>query len=321
MSRRVLVAVSVDTEEDNWAPTSSGLTVENIRAVPRLRELCGSLGLRPTFFTTFAVASTPWALDTVRTAAAALSGEVGAHLHPWNTPPLDGAGTMLNNYPQAVQEAKLRALTERFLAGPDGAVPRVFRAGRFGLGPATVRALLACGYEVDSSVTPFFTWENYDHGPTFVGAPLHAYRVDGSSDVRIPVAAGGVVEVPLSSGYTRFSPPHWPAVARGLGRPSSRRMHLAGIGARLGIIRRVILSPETNSVRQMVALARRLVEFGVPHLHLFFHSSSLVPGLSPFCRSGADVDRLLSRVCDFVERVAALAEVRPARVTEVADAA
>jgi hypothetical protein len=312
--------VSIDTEEDDWMPTRTGLGVENIRAVTRLATACRPLGLRPTFFTTFAVASTPWALDAVRTAAAALGGEVGAHLHPWNTPPLDGSGTMLNNYPQALQEAKLRALTDHFLAGPDGARPRAFRAGRFGLGAATVRALLACGYSVDSSVTPFFSWEKYDHGPTFVGAPLTAYRLDGSGDVRVPVAGGGVVEVPLSSGYTRFSPERWLAVARELDRPASRRIHLAGLGARLGIVRRVIMSPETNSVRQMVALARRLIDFGLPHLHLFFHSSSLQPGLSPFTRSAADVDRLLGRVCGFVDAVGGLADLRPARVTEVADA-
>jgi hypothetical protein len=93
------------------------------------------------------------------------------------------------------------------------------------------------------------------------------------------------------------------------------------VAARLGIIQRVILSPETNSVSQMLALARRLLEFGVPHLHLFFHSSSLVPGLSPFTRSRGDVDRLLGRMRAFVERLSAIAEVSPARVTEAADGA
>jgi hypothetical protein len=228
---------------------------------------------------------------------------------------------MLNKYPQDVQEAKLRVLTECFLAGPDGAHPAAFRAGRFGLGPATVRALLACGYGVDSSVTPYFSWESYDDGPTFVGAPLSAYRLDGSGDVCVPVRDGGVVEVPLSSGYTRFSPPRWATLAHRLNSPAGRRIHLGGVAARLGIIQRVILSPETNSVSQMLALARRLLEFGVPHLHLFFHSSSLVPGLSPFTRSRGDVDRLLGRMRAFVERLSAIAEVSPARVTEAADGA
>jgi hypothetical protein len=201
----------------------------------------------------------------------------------------------------------------------NGSRPHVFRAGRFGLGPATVRALLACGYRVDSSVTPFFNWEAFDRGPNFVGAPLGVYRLDGNRDVRTPAPDGGIVEVPLSAGYTRFSPSHWLTLARELERPGSRRVHLAGLGARLGIVRRVILSPETNSVRHMSALARRLVQFGVPFLHLFFHSTSLRPGLSPFTRSAADVGRLLDRVAVFLDRLSRHVEIRPARVSEIAE--
>jgi hypothetical protein len=323
MTPRVLFAVSIDTEEDNWHPTREGLTVENIRDLGRLVETGRGLGIKPTFFATYAVVSRPWAFDAVRAAADALGGEVGAHLHPWNTPPHDGddhtAGTMLSNFAPACQEAKLRALTEQFAAGMNGDRPWVFRAGRFGLGRETVRVLLANGYRVDSSVTPFFSWEGCDRGPSFVGAPLGVYQLDGSGDVRTPVPGGELTEVPLSAGYTRFSPSKWLTLARKLERPGSRRVRLAGLGARLGIVRRVILSPETNSVRQMAALARRLMQFGVPFLHLFFHSTSLRPGLSPFTRSAADVGRMLDRLSALVDRLAGEVDLQPARVTEVAD--
>lgn len=324
MTGNLLLAVSIDTEEDNWMPTRQGMTVENVKALSRLVRAIGPLGLRPTFFTTHAVCRVPAALAAVREAAGQLGGEVGAHLHPWNTPPLDGPtvvhDTMLNNYPRAWQEAKLRALTEQFAEGAGGWRPRVFRAGRFGLGPETVQALLACGYVVDSSVTPYFSWAEYDHGPDFVGAPLGVYRLDGRGDVRTPVADGELIEVPLSAGYTRFAPERWPRVAEDLNRPLSRRVHLAGLGARLGIVRRVILSPEAHSLRQMTALARRLVAAGHPFLHLFFHSSSLRPGLSPFTRTDADVGRLLDRVARFVDWLARRVEPRPVPVSAVAEA-
>ena len=323
MTPEIRLAASIDTEEDNWVPTREGLTVENIRELPRLVEAVEPLGLRPTFFATYAVASRPWALDMVRQAAAMLGGEVGAHLHPWNTPPLEGGpavhDTMLNNYAAALQEAKLRVLTERF-AGSGGERPYVFRAGRFGLGAETVRALLACGYRVDSSVTPFFTWEAFDGGPNYVGAPVHVYRLDGTGSVCRPVPHGGIIEVPISAGYTRFSPASWARLTQDLARPASRRIHLAGLGARLGIVRRVIMSPETNSVRQMMGLARRLLEAEVPFLHLIFHSSSLRPGLSPFTKSATDVRRLLDRITEFAERLARLCTVRPAPVSEIAEA-
>jgi hypothetical protein len=49
-------------------------------------------------------------------------------------------------------------------------------------------------------------------------------------------------------------------------------------------VRRVILSPEGESLDAMLQLAERLLEQGERFLHLFWHSPSLVPGLSPFVR-------------------------------------
>jgi hypothetical protein len=320
MRRPVLLAVSVDTEEDNWEPVRVGLTVENVRRLPRLASVLAPLGLKPTFFVTHGVACTPWALETVRQVAAELGGEVGAHLHPWNTPPFDDRtpanDTMLNNYPRACQVAKLEVLTRRLSQGL-GARPTVFRAGRFGLGPETVSALLECEYRVDSSVTPFFSWRRYDNGPDFVGAPVHVYRLDGADDVRQP-ARDGIIEVPISAGYTRLAASHWFQLARLFARRGSRRVHLAGIGARLGLVRRVILSPETNSVRDLLLLSRRLLEHEVEHLHLFFHSSSLTPGLTPFARDERGVQAIYRSIVAFVERLRDLADVTTATISEVA---
>src|SRR5439155_12482078 len=104
--------------------------------------------------------------------------EIAAHLHPWNTPPLDEAfaprNSMLKNLPPQLQQAKLESLTAK-LEEAFGAPPSAFRAGRYGLGPETVTALIRRGYRVDSSVTPWVSWQQDDEGPTFVGAPLETY--------------------------------------------------------------------------------------------------------------------------------------------------
>ena len=49
----VLVVVSVDTEEDNWVPARTGITLDNIKALPRLSRFFGALDVRATFFTTY----------------------------------------------------------------------------------------------------------------------------------------------------------------------------------------------------------------------------------------------------------------------------
>src|SRR5205807_6135756 len=205
----------------------NGLSVENIRELPRFATFCSRRGIRVTLFVTHQVATRPWAASIIRDMADAGIAEIGAHLHPWNTPPFDRPDpphpTMLNNYSARDQEAKIECLTQAIVDNI-GVRPTAFRAGRFGLGASTVKALAATGYRVDSSVTPFISWEVFDNGPSFVGAPLDVYRV-GSGDVRIPDPTGSLIEVPLSVGYTRFSAGNWRRITQLFGTTSARVTH------------------------------------------------------------------------------------------------
>jgi len=132
MTEPTFLIVSIDTEEDNWQPRRERVTVENIRELPRLDALFQGLGVRATYFTTYQVAIRTWAAAILRDLHAG-GAELGAHLHPWNTPPLDDAfvprNTMLKNLPAALQLAKLERLTAT-LREAFGARPLAFRAGR-----------------------------------------------------------------------------------------------------------------------------------------------------------------------------------------------
>src|SRR3989442_8495014 len=134
----VTLIVSIDAEEDNWAPARTGITVENIRELPRLDRWFERLGVRATYFTSFQVAIQPWAAGILQDIVSRGHAEVGAHLHPWNTPPLEEAfiprNTMAGNLPQGLQAAKIRSLTEALVAGV-GRRAVAFRAGRPPLPP------------------------------------------------------------------------------------------------------------------------------------------------------------------------------------------
>lgn len=315
------LSISIDTEEDNWIPSLEGITVRNIREIPRLAELFATLGVRATYFVTYQVASTPESASVIRDLASDGSVEIGAHLHPWNTPPscgLEPRISMLRDYPIEFQRKKL----ERLLAEFDTSIgirPTSFRAGRFGVGRSVIEALVENGIYVDSSVTPLISWEG-DGGPSFLDAPTRMYRLDGRGDVPTPSDTGPVVEVPVTVGFTRFDPATWPRLARLLAAARGRGVRLFGLASRLGLFRRVILSPETHTVDDMLQISRRLVEAGEPYLHLYFHSSSLVPGLSQFVRTEEDRVRLYDTVKGFVEGLREFADVRPCTVTEAAEA-
>src|SRR5437588_2267249 len=320
MSPPILLIVSVDTEEDNWQPCREGVTIENIRELPRLDALFQRLGVRATYFTTYQVAIRKWAAATLRQLHAG-GAEIGAHLHPWNTPPLDEPflprNSMLKNLPPSLQLAKLERLTDT-LRDVIGLQPFAFRAGRYGLGRETVPALIRCGYRVDSSVTPFVSWEACDDGPTFVGAPLDTYRLGGATDVRTPEPGGALIELPMSIGYSRLPFGVWGRIYRMLTARPLRALHLLGIASRLGLITRILLSPETHSVADMLTLSRRLIEVGCRHLHLFFHSPSLRPGLSPFVADAPGVERFYRTIASYVENLSRLASVTFVTVSEAA---
>ena len=321
MAERVLVIVSIDTEEDNWHRSRHEVTCENIRELEYQARVFERLGARPTYFTTYQVAMDPAAAGVLREVGR--QGEIAAHLHPWNTPPLTEAfvprNSMLKNLPAALQFSKLRTLTLA-LTGAFDARPRAFRAGRYGLGSDSVGALRKCGYEVDSSVMPFVSWEDVDDGPSFIGAPLDAYRLAPDRAVTQPAAGGKIVQVPLSCGFNRGPFPIWGRVRRALDVPALRPLRLAGIAARSGLCKRIVLSPELANASEMLTLSRRVLERGVRHLHLTWHSPSLVPGLGPFTKTQADVRSLYATVERYLARLSRLPSPTFVTVSEAAAA-
>ena len=320
----VLFTVSIDTEEDNWIPARHGIRVENSRQLPRVNAFLERLGLRPTYFVTHAVVADSNASLIIRELHDSQFVEIGAHLHPWNTPPMDEPfvprNTMLLNITESLQRAKLEQLTRSFQTSLDGWRPRAFRAGRWGLGSSTLNALIDCGYTVDSSVTPQTTWSEYDDGPSHVGAPIYPYSLGRDSDVRCPTE-GPLIEVPVSFGFNRAPQARWGRVYRALKSAPARALLLDQLVSWAGFLRHITLSPETDSVDDMLAFTRALLAEGVPHLHLYFHSPSLSPGLAPYVRTAQDLDRFYGAIEEYVQRVAGIIRLRPATVSEVASLA
>ena len=91
---------------------------------------------------------------------------------------------------------------------------------------------------------------------------------------------------------------------------------MPGILARLGVVKLTMLSPEFESVRDLLALSRGALDGGVRHLHLSFHSVVLRPGLSPWTTSAAGVDRVFATIAGYLEGLSKMASVRFATVTE-----
>jgi hypothetical protein len=143
------------------------------------------------------------------------------------------------------------------------------------------------GYEVDTSVWPFEDLRRFA-GPNYANSTARPMWV--GPDFRL-------LELPVTRGFVgllrRSAPSFFPYLANAIG----ERLRLGGIARRLGLAELVTLSPEGGTHAERVALTRALLDQGQRIFTFSYHSSSLVPGNTPFVRSQADLDRFL-RDCE-----------------------
>jgi hypothetical protein len=323
MSRRpVSVVVTIDTEEDNWFPARDGITVENVRGIPRLQAIFDRHGIRPTYLTTYQVMVRPWAAALLAEIHHSGRGELGTHLHPWNTPPLlehfSPENTSLRKLPADLQRAKLETVTAA-IRSATGIQPTAFRAGRWSVSPTVIRTIAEAGYRTDSSVLPYVFWPTVGDGPSFHRVPVAPYCLDGQGDVETHVPHGPVVEVLPTVGFTRWPWTRCGPLLQLLRSKPLRPFHLPGVLARVGALDCIPLSPEATSLEMMRRVTSVAVRNGIDTLNLFFHSGALMPGKSPFVNSTEQLEEFLQRIDSFFTYLAAETPIQPLTLSELGE--
>lgn len=269
--------VFVDTEEEfDWSKplARENRSVSTVAALPAAQAQFAAAGVPLALMVDHPIATDPRAIDLI---GPLLTGgtAVGTQLHPWVNPPFDEALTpgnsFVGNLPRALEEAKLVALTEAITTA-FGTRPMAYRAGRYGLGPASFDLLAAHGYRLDSSMRPGFDYA-LEGGPDFSALGNHAFRV------------GGIVELPLTTVFTGAARVGGMPLYRSAGRIPKGRAVLA----RSGLLQRIPLTPEGIPVREALEAVRVAIGEGVRVLSFAFHSPSLVPGHTPYVKDQADL--------------------------------
>ncbi|MBP0496112.1 glycosyltransferase [Pararoseomonas indoligenes] len=214
--------------------------------------------------------------------------DLGAQLHPWVTPPfteaVGEANSFAGNLPATVELEKARCLTGA-LEDAFGIAPRIYRTGRFGVGPRTADVLKQLGYVADSSVSPCWPTAAQRHDPSAWANPPGPYWVDRERTL---------MEIPVSAALVGRLASHGGRVAPFLFRPGADRLRLAGAAARLGLMERIRLSPEGMTVEEAKRLTRAMLAQGHRVFVLTYHSPSLEPGNTPYVRTAAQRDRFLA---------------------------
>jgi hypothetical protein len=281
--RRFLI--TIDTEGDNLWASPREVTTRNAVFLPRFQALCEAHGLKPTYLTDYHMARCPAFQEFGRDLQRRQVGEIGMHLHAWDTPPLEPLTAddlthqpYLMEYPAHLMRAKVVAMTE-LLEATFGRKMVSHRAGRWGFNERYARILVENGYRVDCSVTPHKSWTGQMGAPTgaggsdYNGFPDRAYFMD-LNNIAQP-GASLLLEVPL----TVMRP--WQRLAQSL-----HRWTAPGPRALRAMVNRLYppilqLRPSGANRAAMLAIVARARHEDRGYLEFMLHSSELMPGGSP----------------------------------------
>ena len=296
---RPLLHVVVDTEEEfDWsAPFArSNTAVSGINGLHLGHTLFRRHGIVPAYLLDYPVVTDRRAVEALGPWLAEGSCLVGAQLHTWVTPPFEEVVCPFNSYasnlPAELERRKLQvltgAITERF-----GVRPLIYKAGRYGLDVRREQTLRELGYLVDTSVMPYRSYAGLGGGPDFFGFPDQPFWLNPDR---------GFLYLP--STHSVFGPLRPVFGGRGatlIYRGMGLRLRLPGLLARTGLLERISLTPEGVSLDDMCRLTFRLHAAGHRVFALSLHSSSFVPGGSPYTRSAEDLRQMLERIERFLD--------------------
>lgn len=273
--RRFLVTVDVEEEFDWSVPLDRRhRSTRAMRAFGPAHRRFAAAGVGLACMVDYPVAVDPASVAILSEVLADGRSEMGAQLHAWVTPPhdevVDPVNSHAGNLPRALEAAKLDRLTDA-IAAAFGVRPRIFRSGRYGLGPATLSLLAERSYRIDSSMRAL-----HDYG---AGGGMDFSRIDAHGFRR-----DGMVELPLTSVYTGMLRRRGADLYAGAGRVP----HGRGVLARMGLLSRVPLTPEGVGICDALAAIDQAVADDIPLLTFSFHSPTLEPGHTPYVRDAKD---------------------------------
>lgn len=298
-STRPVLTIVVDTEEEfDWSKPFDrrNVSVTAIAAQPLAHErVFDKHGVVPTYVIDWPVATTPSAIAVLKPLLDEGRCDIGTHLHPWVSPPHEEDVNAFNSYagnlPRELEFEKLRQLTEAITAN-FGRAPKVFKAGRYGVGPNTAEIIAQLGYAIDASVVPY-TDMSADGGPSFAahGTSMYWFSAKGRR----------MMEQPATAAYGGWLHHQGPWLHKLLMTRTARRMRLPGIASKTGMLERVKITPEGYTLDELKRATRCLMRGGERYVGLTYHSPSLQPGHTPYVRDAHDLDQFLGTLDGYIE--------------------
>lgn len=317
----VYLLISIDVEEDDWGDyhRREDCNLSNIRELKNLQKLFERYVIKPTYLINYPVAKDEVSIEFFKTLLKEGLAEIGAHIHPWNNPPFEEEikkyNSMVTNLPFDLKKRKIIALTD-MIEQKLSIRPKSFRGGRFCFNDMILSILTELDYLVDCSVTPFVNWKKDYGGINYRGYPYYPYKIKIVKEINNHHEEGAFMEVPVTIGFNRLPFKLYDYIYNFLGAKILRIFRLRGLAHRIGLLKRIWLNPEMSSFDEMKQLSNTFIKMGIPVLNMAFHSTSLVPGLTPFVRTAKDREEFFMRLELFFEWLYSNYDTKSVTLTE-----
>ncbi|HEK0383706.1 TPA: polysaccharide deacetylase family protein [Proteus mirabilis] len=282
--------ITLDTEGDNLWENEHNITTQNTHFLPRFQQLCERFQFKPVWLTNYEMAIDEAYIEFAQDVIARNTGEIGMHLHAWNSPPIVALTDndlhyqpYLIEYPKSQMRDKIAFMTD-LLENKLQTKMLSHRAGRWAFNETYAQLLIEFGYQVDCSVTPKVDWRFTKGDPAQSGGtdysnfPSHAYFMDVNDISK--AGNSTLLEVPMSIQYKHS--PFMNKIKRGYDRLRGKRRSPSVNWLR----------PKGGNAQQMIEVAQKSLAQGHSHIEFMLHSSEFMPGGSPTFRTEQDIDGL-----------------------------
>ena len=284
--------ITIDTEGDNlWAWNGKDkIKTDNTLYLGRFQNLCNQYGFKPVWLTNYEMISDSRYVDFISSVVETGTGEIGMHLHAWNSPPFyelehrkDGktGKPYLIEYPKEVMYEKIHLLSS-LIQSRTGTKPVSHRAGRWATNQNYFELLMEEGYKVDCSVTPSINWANMPGYTSESCGTNYEKNKIGEFFINSSKSEKQILEVPVSIKKTHSFIRPEETSAKGF----------------IGSVYRAIngqsiwLRPTRNNLNRMLWLANEELRSDGSYLMFMLHSSEFMPGGNPIFRNSTEIDNL-----------------------------
>lgn len=290
--------ITIDTEGDNLWEWQEGMPIftENVKYLPRFQHLCEEYSFKPVWLSNNEMLNDAAYIDFIADVEERKTGELGMHLHAWNTPPdydlpiVQSGQPYLIEYPKEIMEAKIAYMTDLIKSRCDIS-PVSHRAGRWAMNQTYFDLLIKYGYKVDCSYTPSINWN------TSLGRSSGSKGSDYSSvSESVQIIKGSennssILEVPMT---TRTRNVWVSQPGRGLRGIASSAYHFLK-GKQMWFRP---MNDNLNDIKKLISLER-----DSDYLMFMIHSSELMPGGSPKFKTKESVEELYDVITEIFEIV------------------